>query len=347
MSTRLAARRTRVRSILAMVAVMVGVIGCAAVTVAVHAQAAPLTLVSTIWSPFTNAQGKPRFALDLVETAFTRIGVAARTEFVPASDFTTALISGKYDGSAAAWRDPQREKLLLFSQPYLENRLVLVGRRGSNVSAQSLDDLNRKRVAIVEGYSYGETAEKVGPVFVRSRSEEDSVTKLLAGDVDYALIDELVVEYIVGHYPKESATRLAIGSMPLVTRELHLAIRRTRTDAQSIIDRFNGQLRAMVTDRTYNRLLNVDWIRADVDGDGVPELVPRSDQTGPTAPVRFYQLFSQPEPLKYRTEPKTGVYVGGNIYSDWADVPRNYKQENDPHHPDSRRSTASIFGFSW
>jgi len=321
------------------------VVCCAVITVS--AQVAPLTLVSTIWSPFTNAPGKPRYALDLVETAFSRVGLSARTEFVPASDFTTSLLSGKYDGSAAAWRDPQRESVLLFSQAYLENRLVLIGRRGTDVSARALGDLKGKRVAVVEGYSYGEAAERAGPVFVRARSEEESLKKLLSSEVDYTLIDDLVVENIVSHYPKESSSRLAIGSTPLVTRELHLAIRRTRTDAQSIIDRFNAQLRAMITDRTYNKLLDVDWIRADVDGDGVPELVPRSDKTGPAAPVRFYTLFSDPEPLKYRTEPKTGVYLGGNIYSDWANVPQNYKQENDPYHPDSRRSTATIFTFSW
>ena len=327
------------------------VVGCVVVSITgsalLSAQAAPLTLVSTVWSPFTNTAGKPRFALDLVEAAFSRIGLAARTEFVPASDFTPSLMSDKYDGSAAAWRDAQRERVLLFSQPYLENRLVLIGRRGADVSARALSDLKGKRVAVVDGYSYGEAAEQAGPVFVRTRSEEESVSKLLSSDVDYTLMDDLVVEYIVSRYPKESGARLAIGSTPLVTRELYLAIRRTRTDAQSIIDRFNAQLRAMIADRTYNKLLDVDWIRADVDGDGVPELVPRSDKAGPAGPVRFYQLFSDPEPLKYRTEPKTGVYVGGNIYSDWANVPQNYKQENDPYHPDSRRSTASIFTFSW
>ncbi len=34
-----------------------------------------LKLVSTAWSPFTNAPGQPRFALDLVDVALKRIGV--------------------------------------------------------------------------------------------------------------------------------------------------------------------------------------------------------------------------------------------------------------------------------
>jgi ABC-type amino acid transport substrate-binding protein len=58
----------------------------------------------------------------------------------------------------------------------LENRLVLVGRHGAGVAAKTLADLKGKRVAIVEGYSYGQTIDTAGPVWVRSHGEEDSLT---------------------------------------------------------------------------------------------------------------------------------------------------------------------------
>ena len=68
----------------------------------VSGQTAQLRLVSTAWSPFTNEPGQPRFALDLVEAGLTRIGVKTTTTIVDAAQFTTALLSGKFDGSAAA-----------------------------------------------------------------------------------------------------------------------------------------------------------------------------------------------------------------------------------------------------
>jgi polar amino acid transport system substrate-binding protein len=307
--------------------------------------AAPLQLVSTAWPPFTNPPGRPRFALDLVEDALGRTGLTAQTTIVSAAQFTTLLLVGKYDGSAAAWKDAERERALVFSQPYLENRLVLVGQRGTDVSAKTFAELKGKRVAIVEGYSYGDAIAAGGPVFVRSQGEEDSLTQLLKGDVDYTLMDELVVQYILNNYPNESRTRLQIGSTPLVTRELYLAVSRRRADAESIVARFNGELRGMIADRTYHRVLRVDWIRADVDGDGVPEYVPQSDQAGPTEPQRIYALFSTPEPVS-TTSTKPGFYVGGNIYRDWASVPQSYKEVN-PRYPDPRRSQASIFKFTW
>src|SRR4051812_9931330 len=64
-------------------------------------------------------QGEPRFALDLVETSLDRLGITSASTFVDASGFTGALLTGPFDGSAAAWKDPQRERELIFSQPYL------------------------------------------------------------------------------------------------------------------------------------------------------------------------------------------------------------------------------------
>ena len=309
----------------------------------VLAQLRPLDLVSTAWAPFTNPPGQPRFALDVVEEALHRVHLTANTTIVSAPDFTTALLSGRFDGSAAAWKDAERERTLVFSQPYLENRLVLIGRRGADVSAKALGDLAGRRVAIVEGYSYGDAVHLAGPEFVRSSGEEDSLTKLLSGEVDYTLMDDLVVQYILSNYPKESDAKLQIGSVPLVRRELHLAIRRTRSDAESLITRFNSQLRGMIADRTYHRLLHVDWIRADVTGDGIAENVPFNDRPGPTEPLRIYSLTS-PSDARRGTSTKPGFYFGGHIYEDWASVPDSYKEPN-PKYPDPRRSSGSIFKF--
>jgi len=311
-------------------------------------QAVPLRLVSTAWTPFTNEAGQPRFALDLVEAALGRISLTASTTIVEPARFTPALLSNTFDGSGAAWKDAERERALIFSQPYLENRLILVGRKDEDVSAAALTDLKGKRIAIVEGYAYGDAIEKSGAVLVRSRGEEDSLSLLLGNKTDYVLMDDLVVQYIVNNYPNEAKTRLNVGSKPLLTRPLYFAVRRARPDAESIIKGFNSQLRGMIADRTYHKLLHVPWISADIDGDGRPEFVPESDRAGTTPPKSAYTLFlddpgtSKPKPL----DSKSRFYVGGNIYSDWASVPNRYKAE-DQRHPDAERSTASIFSFRW
>ena len=88
-------------------------------------------------------------------------------------------------------RDAEREKVLLFSQPYLENRLVLVGRKGADVSATGMSALKGRRIAIVEGYAYGDI-DNAGPTFVRLRNDEASLTE----QYEQALVDNNIVVFV-------------------------------------------------------------------------------------------------------------------------------------------------------
>jgi len=322
-----------------------GLLLLATLTLAASPQVKDLRLVSTVWPPFTNVAGQPRFALDLVEAALDRSGVPSATTFVGNAQYPSAMTTGRFDGSGAAWRDAQREKALIFSQPYLENRLILIARRGGDVSARAPAALKGRRLGVVENYVYGEELERSGATLVRANTQEDSLRLLLDGKVDYTLMDALVVQYILETYPEEAKTRLQIGTASLVTRSLHLAIRRSRPDAESIIQRFNAQLRAMITDRTYHRLLHVDWIRADADGDGIPEYIAGSDQSGTQPPQYAYPLFSSAE-LERQVKDQERYFFGGAIYNGWSSVPDRYKVDNlgrtDAQHP-----TARIFTFSW
>ena len=291
--------------------VALALLAIVAASLVASAQTPKLRLVSTAWPPFTNEPGQARFALDLVEEALKRVGVVSTTSIVDPAQFTVSLLTGPFDGSAAAWRDAEREKVLAYSQPYLENRLVLVGRRGAIVTATKLSDLKGKKIALVQGYSYGGDVENSGPTFVRSKTEEDSLKLLLDGKVDYTLMDDLVVQYLVANYAQEAQQKLQLGSAPLVKRQLYLAVRRTTPDAESIVSRFNSQLKTLITDRTYHRLLHVDWINADVDGDGIPEYVPSSDKVGAVAPQRAYTLISNDKPAPPKSPTQQRYYVGG------------------------------------
>ncbi len=306
----------------------------------------PLRLVTTTWSPFAGAPGKPRFALDLVETALERMGIGADTVVMDEERLSSVLLTGAFDGSAAVWQNEARDGAMIYSRPYLENRLILVGRAGSDVSAASLAGLAGTKVALFAGLAYASVAEtEDGPEFVRSNSDEDGVARLLDGEVDYALLDDLVVQYLITNHGGEARTRLAFGSTPLLTRSLHLAVNRTLPGADSIITRFDAEMRAMMADRTIHGLLELDWIRTDVDGDGLGEYVPYGNRTGPDPPSHFYELFLSDRPAMGPGMTRR-YFLDGNVYEDWSAVPGRYKT------PDAGRTgsdprTAGSFSFTW
>lgn len=151
------------------------------------------------------------------------------------------------------------------------------------------------------------------------------------------------MEYLIRNFSQEVRSRLALGSKPLIIRTLHLAVSRNIPGAQSIIDRFNAELKKMVADRSYNRLLHLDWVLADVDGDGIAEYVPRDDQVGPNEPDHSYKLFVERSAPDYQNPQ---FYLGGKVYPSWSSVPDGYKANRAPG-TFSEGSQFTIFTFKF
>lgn len=279
-----------------------------------------LELCSDVWSPYTDAQGKPRLALDLVHEALRRVGITAATSLTEAGELLPSLQSNKYDGSAALWKSPDREEYLLYSEPYLQNRLVLLGRTDGNVGAQTLGDLRGQRLGLVTTYSYGLTAEDLKNVkVVYGKSEAENLQRLLKGEIDYMLVEELLVYHLFQSGGKKAKTLLKAGSKSLVTRGLYLALRKDLPGAPEILRRFNEQVRQLVLDGTYNRVLNVSWLGLDADQDGQNELVLSGTAAGTAPPEQHYQLFG----AATQTAPR--FVIQGHTYQDWQSVPQQYK----------------------
>lgn len=305
-----------------------------------------LHLGSDEWPPFTGGPDTEHAAVVLVETALDRAGITATTTIDEWKDIEARIRRGELDGSPAMWRSERRERELLFSEPYLENRLILVGRSGSDVSATRLADLAGKRVAVVGGYDYGDAVDRAAGVYlVASHSDQESLDKLLAGDVDYMLVDELVVHHLLTFQPEEATENLEFGVTPLVRRTLHLAIRRDVPNAERIVGAFDSEIRQLQADGTYSQILRVGWIRVDVDGDGLYELVPFGEQIGEAPPGAVYDVFGE-MPKDQKTDDDR-VVVQGNIYKGWDAIPDRYKIPPSPGGPTTFKYGDTLVTFKF
>jgi polar amino acid transport system substrate-binding protein len=286
-----------------------------------------LRLGSDEWPPFTGKPGTQRAAIELVHTALDRAGIHATTAISDWKDVEAEIRRGELDGSAAMWRSARRERDLVFSAPYLENRLVLIGRKGSDVSAARMQDLSGKRVAAVGQYAYGDEVDTaVGVLFVNSRNDQDSLDKLMAGEVEYMLVDELVAHHLLTYQPDAAAAKLEIGITPLARRTLHFAIRKDVPNADRIISAFNTEIRKMQGDGTYSEILRVGWIRVDVDGDGLYELVALGEHVGEVPPSSVYDVFGE-APEDDLPPERQRVVIQGSIYEGWDAIPDRYKMD--------------------
>jgi polar amino acid transport system substrate-binding protein len=268
----------------------------------------------------------PRVAVELVSTALSHAGYLADNEVAPLDALLEELKSGRCDGSAALWRSSEREQFLLYSDAYLENRLMLVGPKGSDVGVDAFGQLKGKRIGIVDGYAYGPELDNAkDPVFVRQASTEENLRALLRGELDYVLTDALVLHQLEQHHPQQMHDRLVVGPNTMLKRTLHLALRKTLPNAQSILDAFNKALAQMLHDGSYHGALQVDWIEADIDGDGYLELVAAGDRVGIQAPGKGYQLISVAHHGSDNDPTRARFVIKGVAYDSWTAVPEEFK----------------------
>ncbi|MGB0259299.1 MAG: substrate-binding periplasmic protein [Coraliomargarita sp.] len=285
------------------------------------AQATSLTMASDVWQPFTDEFQKTRFAIDLVHSALGRAGIKPETKILEKWTVPADLKAGKYDGCGAMWYSKEREDFLLFSEPYLENRLILIGQKGSKVDVNSLSELAGKKLILVKGYAYGDILDTANGVLIGYGANDiDNIGAVLKGVADYALVDELLLAHLAKEHKTKAEDKLAVGSKPLSINPLHLAIRKDIPGAQAIITSFNKQIRIMLADGSYNRILRISSIRADVDGDGVTELVLGGEKIGPDASVDAYD-YSYTDRTMDKVENRKRYWVNGKLYEDWDNVP--------------------------
>ncbi len=302
------------------------------IAVAAAAKPTPLRLVSDVWPPFTDVEGKPHEALDLVKAALLRGGVPSKSTIMPWGDAMAALEQGKADGSAAMWKTPEREKYLLYSRPYLENRLLLVTRKGESIAFSSVNQLAGKRLALTKGYGYGDAVTKAPKVEIVYRDNDtECLRAVLAKQADYLLLDELLVRHLYEYYSEKANSLIVPGVVPIVRYPLHFVLRKDYPGAEKLIADFNRNVERMMQDGTYNDILHVPWISTDLNGDGIPEYVTTKKAApknggDPSKNFAGYPVF-HPETTPPNMSRSPGYVIDGKTYDTWGDAATTLNRE--------------------
>jgi polar amino acid transport system substrate-binding protein len=254
----------------------------------------PLLLSNDAWPPFIIKGNKQGTAEELVCQALERSGWPC---MVKVSDWDVVLNEariGVIDGIAAAWRNPERETFLLFSEPYLTNRIIPVVNDENPVTVESLADLSGRRVALVTDYAYGDEITDALSNFnvVSSKNSLGAIRAVRNGEADVALVDELVAR---DELYKSLMTGLTALDEVLAYRDLHFAISKRHPLAQVIIEDFHRAYKLMLADGTVNEILDVDWLATDFGQSGQMDVVMRSgvsldDLSDPTDDGSVYAL---------------------------------------------------------
>ena len=291
-------------------------------------QTTNLKLGSDVWPPFTNVEEEKSFAIDLVKEALNRINITATSKIISIDDVIASIDRGDIDGSSALWKSDDREKKYMFSKPYLHNQLILVGRKGSEVKDITINDLDGKRIGVVENYAYG-ASENPNIIIVEGKSDQKNLERLLSEQIDYMLVDDLLIQYMLKYQINDVTEHLEIGNVPLRVKSLHFVLRKDIKDCQQIMARFDEEIGKMMADGSYNSILELNWIQSDVDGDGKLELVLQGEKAGIEKPLHPYNIMAE-EANKQTVNNSYRYYIDGEVYEGWENIPDRYKIKVSP-----------------
>ena len=304
----------------------------------VTSQNSEVQLGVDIWPPFTDVKENKSILTVLAQEALYRSDINSEIEFGDWNQILEKIDKGELDGSPALWETPERKERFYLSKPFLYSQLILVGRKGSDVSSTSFEDLEGKKIGVVQDYPYGEFKGRDKVELIKGKGNQNNLEKLLSDEIDYMLVDALIIQYMLKYQLNDVTTHLAIGQEPLLVKSLHLGLRKDVENAEEILKKFDEEIAEMIADGTFNDILEVNWVQADIDGDGVVELVLGGDLAGTSAPQNIYGLMMD-ESFRQKQGPKQ-YYVDGKMYESWDDIPKSYKldlpKDNTPSEEDAK-----------
>ncbi|ABC30264.1 ABC-type amino acid transport/signal transduction systems, periplasmic component/domain [Hahella chejuensis KCTC 2396] len=201
---------------------------------------------------------KGGYLVEITQAAFSRVGYATDFRFVPWSRALTKSIAGEYDVLLAAYYTHERAEKLLYSKPIGVAEVMLLQRKGSDITYRKLEDLKPYRIGHISN-------SKVSPEFDKAEAEylnieyafdaETNIRKLLAGRLDLMVEKKQRIVQLVNTEFASEAHKLAFVNPPLHINYFHNCVTKINPDHQKIIHDFNLGLDIIRKDGTEARIL--------------------------------------------------------------------------------------------
>lgn len=205
-----------------------------------------VNLTSLEWPPYTGKalldQGKSSLT---AREAFRRAGLPLNLHFMPWSRaIEWGLQSRHYDGYFPEYDSPAIRSRCYLSAPLGFSPLQLAAREGAAIHWQRETDLSRYTLGVVKDYINTLTLDSriqngKQPAKV-AEDDQQNLLQLLEGQVEAAVIDAEVFEYLRNHDRELLARRdeLQLLRPPLEIKTLHICFQRTER-GKRLMDRFN------------------------------------------------------------------------------------------------------------
>lgn len=171
------------------------------------------------------------------------------------ASFYNGLMTGEYDLAGAAPKTEERQKVLVFTEPFLITRLAILTNT-STPALNSLNDLNSMKIAGITGHSSLDYVKSKYPG-VKNVPCKDDVSVLLkvsSGAVDGAVADYMLASYLIDKY---SITNIRYAAELDFYRDLRFAINKEKAQFRSILDKVLASITEKEQHEIYHKWVHV------------------------------------------------------------------------------------------
>ncbi|EEX94857.1 putative amino acid ABC transporter, periplasmic amino acid-binding protein [Vibrio orientalis CIP 102891 = ATCC 33934] len=217
---------------------------------------AVITAAQDPWAPFVQKdKANPGVSVEIITEAFKSQGHSVDFKIMPWTRALNEVKSGKVDVLVATWFTNERTSFLKYSDPYLENSLKFIMRKGEGFEYNGLDSLSGKTVGIIRNYGYGD--EFLSATNFKKPEANDLIAnakKLTAKRVDLTLEDELVAKSTL------SAAGMNLDDFDftnnaLSVNPLHVTSGLANPNHAEYIEAFNKGLVEIKANGTFDKIL--------------------------------------------------------------------------------------------
>ena len=213
-------------------------------------------LAATEWPPYTSKHLPDQgVAAEVVIAAFKQSGLEVELQIYPWARGQAMVRSGHLHGLGIAWFTEQRNREMLYSDPFLKTEIVLIKNRHDFQDYSRVENRQGKHFAVLRGYGYMDLVPKEQVRISTLADLEQSLQMLAAGRVDLTLEEKLNAHYRLAKLPFDTQQKIEFVEPALQVKDLFITISRQHPRHKAIIQAFNQGLKQLIASGEYREIL--------------------------------------------------------------------------------------------
>lgn len=198
-----------------------------------------------------NVDGVVGIDVDIFKAIADKLGVKLVVKSMLFDSVLAGVAAGKYDiGASGISIKPDRQKNMLFTDPYCTASQVIVVKEGSEIKSKA--DLTGKKVSVQTGTTGESICNELGYNVGSYASNSDAEAALAAGKVDAWVIDDLTAGEMVAIYNAEHSEKLVILKESLSSDEYYAFI--ASFGSETLVAEINKILAGLIADGTIEQI---------------------------------------------------------------------------------------------